>query len=172
MDEHPPLKRHHGGSIPPGSSTCLRMHLVKQLDCRSSEGSSILLGGASRRRSSVPGAICQPGDSYPRTVGIGVRVPVAPPGRAVARGLPSCIRASPTSHQRPLFVRRHRSARARPSTCRRGAAGRGRPARLSSGAVAHLGECLTGSQEVVGSIPTGSTIVVRCSGPGSGAPAR
>jgi hypothetical protein len=80
-----------GVRFPPGPPRCLRMHLVKQLDCRSSEGSSILLGGAGRRRSSVPGAICQPGDSYPRTVGIGVRVPVAPPGRAVAHGLAACL---------------------------------------------------------------------------------
>ena len=74
-------------------------------------------------------------------VGIGVRVPAAPPGRAAARGL-SLDKTNPTS-----------------TTC----------SSADSGAVAHLGERLTGSQEVIGSIPIGST--KRCSGPDSGAPA-
>src|SRR6185503_5701908 len=80
------------------------MHLVKQLDCRSSEGSSILLGGAVMKMGcrvmvtaeppklqregpipshpampGMPGTIVQPGEHYLRTVEIGVRVPVVPP---------------------------------------------------------------------------------------------
>jgi hypothetical protein len=77
------------------------MHLVIQLDCRSSEGSSILLGGAGLVL--VHGAIFQPGESYFRMVGIGVRLPVAPPGRAGFRGLMSA-KHPPTGTT--LFVRR------------------------------------------------------------------
>src|SRR5512140_2171341 len=35
-----------GVRVPVAPLSCLRMHLVKQPDCRSGEGSSILLGGA------------------------------------------------------------------------------------------------------------------------------
>jgi hypothetical protein len=62
----------------------LRMHLVKQLDCRSSESEFDSPRG---RRRFQPGAIVHLGESYLRTVGIGVRIPVAPPGRAEDRGL-------------------------------------------------------------------------------------
>ncbi len=140
------------------------MHLVKQLDCRSSEGGEFD-PPRGRHASSLRfffGAIFQPGGILP------------PHGRD--RGS-SPRRSTRTSRQTvgyllstphgslTLFVRRFR---------RRGgwplgygvSPGAGR---LFPGAVAHLGERLTGSQEVVGSIPTGST-VVRCPGPVSGGP--
>src|SRR4051812_47326454 len=91
------------------------------------------------------GVIFQLGESYFRTVGIGVRVPVAPPGRAEVGGLSACNANQP--HRHPLFVRRF-AAEARSAapelTLRKGG---GRAASLL-GIVAHLGERLLGMQEV------------------------
>jgi hypothetical protein len=114
------------------------------------------------------GAIFQPGESYPRTVGIGVRVPAAPPGRAGFRGLTS---AKHTPRTPPLFVRRFtaeggwpRGSRSRairgggrpPSSWDRSSTGRA-PDRQSGGSRFDSDRFHEG-------------INVRCSGPESGVP--
>jgi hypothetical protein len=90
-------------------------------------------------------------------VGIGVRVPAAPPGRAGARGLSVCKTTHPTSTLCSSADFNAGAVGLRIASPR-GDAMPGEVGRPVSGAVAHLGERLTGSQEVVGSIPTGSTV--------------
>ena len=74
------------------------------------------------------------------------------------------VEQAPTSAT--LFVRRSRRRGGWPLGSPGVIRGGGRPV---PGTVAHLGERLTGSQEVVGSSPTGST-TFGCRGPDSGAP--
>ena len=142
--------------------TSPRMLLVRQPDCRSGEGSSILLGaqrsagepfGCSRRARN--GMIVQPGEHYPRTVGIGVRVPVVPPGAPPPRELPGLwTQGSSRGAARPESLLPRRIARPGPACpwSEGGAA-----VRLNPGIVAHLGERLHGMQKVAGSTPAGST---------------
>ena len=78
------------------------------------------------------GAVFQPGESYPRTVGIGVRVPVAPPGRAGGRGyLPARQTSTHGAVVRPP-IRRRGAALWPPSPWDRSSPGRA-PDRQSGG---------------------------------------
>ena len=136
---------------------CLRMHLVKQLDCRSSEGSSILLGGAAFSSFSF---LYFWGDiSTGRILPSHGRDRGSSPRRSTRTSRRSWVtylirKTTPRS----LFVRPPIRRRGGWPLTRAIADGRDPWAgRLVSGIVAHLGERLAGSQEVVGSTPTGST---------------
>jgi hypothetical protein len=139
---------------------CLRLHLAKLPDCRSGEGV--------RFSTEAPGSRLRGDISTGRLLPSHGRDRGSSPRRSTRTSRRAWVITSNVYPPTATFVRpplRRRGGWPRgPLHCGpRGPAGRPVP-----GTVAHLGERLTGSQEVVGSTPIGSTTC--CPGPDSGAP--